>query len=322
MALSFYAMHVAVLKDRENRRQLILAARSLLGRAETCNVRLTSRHISGEHVVIFWDGVCWAVRDLGSTNGTFVDGTRVVAGQCIPLEPGTTLAFGDPAERWVLEDAGPPTACARALGSGEVRAAERGLLALPNARDPVATLFEDRYGRWMLEIDGVVRPAVDHECIDIGAPWILEIPAVLSNTGIPRVGVELVSEGEEPMLVSATVLRFAVSLDQEYVALSLIRGGREVRLGGRAHHELFLALARARLRDRDAGVPEREQGWLYVDELRARLGLELQRLNVYAYRGRKQLARAGVLDAGALVERRSTTRQIRLGTGRVEIVAA
>lgn len=311
-------MHVAVLKEREGGRHFALAARSLLGRAETCSVRLTSLRTSGEHVVIFWDGARWAARDLGSTNGTFVDGKRIAAGQCIPLRSGATLAFGDPDERWVLEDAGPPTACARAMASGEVRTAQSGLLALPNPRDPVATLFEDRYGRWMLELDGVVRPAVDNECIDAGGPWILQIPAVLSNTGVPSIEDEV----GEVMLVGATVLRFAVSLDQEYVALALVHDQREIRLGGRTHHELLLALARARLRDRDAGVPEREQGWLYVDELCARLGLELQRLNVYAYRARKQLARVGVLDAGALIERRSTTRQIRLGTNRVEIVAA
>lgn len=49
------------------------------------------------------------------------------------------------------------------------------------------------------------------------------------------------------------------------------------------------------------------------------LQLDLHHLNVNVFRARQQLAGAGMIDAGSLVERRSTTREIRLGTTAVEV---
>jgi hypothetical protein len=43
------------------------------------------------------------------------------------------------------------------------------------------------------------------------------------------------------------------------------------------------------------------------------------RLNVHVFRLRKQLASGGVANAANIVERRGSTRQLRVGTGRIAI---
>lgn len=63
----------------------------LLGRAVDCEVVLDDLTVSRRHArLLFRDGA-WVLNDLGSTNGTTVNGTRVTRCQ---LRPGDQLAFG------------------------------------------------------------------------------------------------------------------------------------------------------------------------------------------------------------------------------------
>ena len=121
-----------------------------------------------------------------------------------------------------------------------------------------------------------------------------------------------------PTLETLT-LCFAVSRDEEHVELFLIDGERRFELGSRAHHYLLLTLARARLHDADSEENEAERGWLYADDLARDLALDLTQLNLHVYRARQQLARAGILNAGRLVERRAGSRQLRLGPDKLQI---
>jgi FHA domain len=63
----------------------------ILGRSQTCDVVVTRPEVSRRHArLLFRDG-SWFVHDLGSTNGTTVNGTRV--GRC-RLEAGDELTIG------------------------------------------------------------------------------------------------------------------------------------------------------------------------------------------------------------------------------------
>ncbi len=313
-----YTTGVGLLKQEAGGGGVTLSGRSLVGRASACVVRLASPRASGEHALLLWNGSRWSVRDLGSTNGTFLDGKRISAGARAPIAAGATLAFGDEGERWILETSGPPNAGARAGSTGALVWAEDGLLALPDAADPRATLFEDRGGRWMIEIQSELRAAVDHERIEAGDTWTVYVPPPTQDGAMPTTR----SLSGTPKLVGATVLRFEVSRDEENIALSLIHAGDVVQLGARAYGELLLTLARARVLDRDKGFPPPEQGWLYVDDLLRALKLDRPHLNVNIFRARQHLARAGVLDVGSLVEHQSNARRIRLGTDAVEVIVA
>ncbi|HVZ88701.1 MAG TPA: GGDEF domain-containing protein [Polyangia bacterium] len=72
--------------------------RSVLGRAESAAIRLLDDGISREHAAVERDGGKLILRDLGSTNGTFCNGTKVehrdlVDGDKISLGASTILKF-------------------------------------------------------------------------------------------------------------------------------------------------------------------------------------------------------------------------------------
>ena len=95
---------MGVLKHQATRALRTLAARVVVGRAPACLLRLGDPGVSAEHASIFWTGERWEIRDLGSSNGTYVDGRRAQPGERMPLAEVTELAFGGDAERWVLVD--------------------------------------------------------------------------------------------------------------------------------------------------------------------------------------------------------------------------
>ena len=48
-----------------------------IGRGETCDLRIESAQVSREHAQIYQRGSIWSIRDLGSTNGTLVNGKPI-----------------------------------------------------------------------------------------------------------------------------------------------------------------------------------------------------------------------------------------------------
>jgi pSer/pThr/pTyr-binding forkhead associated (FHA) protein len=64
----------------------------VVGRHRRCNVRITSARVSRRHCCLAVDGDGVVVRDLGSTNGTRINGRRVDRGV---LRPGDELWIAD-----------------------------------------------------------------------------------------------------------------------------------------------------------------------------------------------------------------------------------
>src|SRR5207244_13653359 len=69
--------------------------RATAGRAETNDVVLTDERVSRVHAAFERVAGEWLVRDLGSRNGTFVDGDRVLASRHV--RPGQELRIGETA---------------------------------------------------------------------------------------------------------------------------------------------------------------------------------------------------------------------------------
>jgi len=65
--------------------------KTLLGRQEDCPIKIPSAQISRHHCEITAGGSGIRIRDLGSSNGTFVNGQRV---EEAPLHEGDVLAIG------------------------------------------------------------------------------------------------------------------------------------------------------------------------------------------------------------------------------------
>ena len=65
---------------------------SIIGRLPQSAVYLLDNSVSGRHATLRSSGGVWTVEDLGSTNGTFVDGNPVNVETKIP--PGSVLMIG------------------------------------------------------------------------------------------------------------------------------------------------------------------------------------------------------------------------------------
>jgi hypothetical protein len=114
-------------------------------------------------------------------------------------------------------------------------------------------------------------------------------------------------------------LSFFVSSDEEHVSLRMTAGGRTVDLGSYAHHYAILTLARQRLIDAERGIADTSCGWMEVERLARDPSMAPAPLNLAVFRIREQLAREGVLDAAAIIERRPRPRQLRIGTPHLSV---
>ena len=77
--------------DVDGRRQSISQSRTLIGRGSDADITISDAGSSRRHAEILWDGERAMMRDLGSTNGTKVNGQKV---REAPLPSETTITIG------------------------------------------------------------------------------------------------------------------------------------------------------------------------------------------------------------------------------------
>jgi hypothetical protein len=297
---------VAVLRHLQDETLTPVAARLLIGRSPTCGLRLVNPHASSEHATVTWTGLHWEIKDLGSRNGTYVDGSRIEAGRAVKLTEGTRIAFGDPDASWEVVNDEPPSALAIDLDNGEMKLAVDGLLALPAEDAPELTYYQNATGDWIEESADETRTVQDQEVVQAGGrSWRIQLPFVSDHTPLLQID----------MTLDAVNLNFAVSRDEERVEITLSHRGVERALDPREHGYVLLTLARARLEDESLPPPER--GWRERTQLERMLAMDSNALNVAIHRARQQFLAAGVSGAAGIVEVRRKKR--RLGTDRFRI---
>lgn len=269
-----------------------------------------SAEVSAQHLVLSWSGTAWSARDLGSRNGTLVDGRRLTAGVPEPVARGSVLELGGQGQRYTLVDDGPPAPYA--VCGDVVAIGQDDLLAVPSPEEPVAVVMFDRELAWVLSMGEQVTPIRDGAEVQIGgATWHIRLPEAVDPTAESRA---VRSSGEE------ISLRFRVSRDEEYVELHVTTGGVPHALTPRAHHYVLLTLARARLADQ--AMPEGERGWRYTSDLLRALRMSDNQLYVSLHRARREFGALGLDEATQLVERRPTTRQIRIAARHLKVESA
>ena len=279
----------------------LLGAHHLVGRSRAMHTTLRSATVSAQHIALLWDGAVWSVRELGSSNGTWLDGRRLAAGEIAPLSRGSVLQLGGPAEQLTVIDDGPPVPCA--AHDGTILEGNADLLAIPSIENPVAVVHFDPELGWMASIGPDDRPVRDGETLVVdGQPWRLSLPQPLPST---------VEARRPPVSAVDLSLHFGVSRDEEHVEVTVRLGSDAHKLPPRAHHYLLLTLARARLGDRDE--PDAEQGWLTMTDLVKMLRQSTNQLYVSLHRIRREFEALRVLGGFEPVERRSGRHQLRIG---------
>lgn len=285
-----------------------LSATTTVGRDAHCQLILRERAVSSIHASILWRNSEWQVRDLGSTNGTFVNGRRLPAGNSRALKPGDKLAFGEKSHRWVLVDDGPPMLAAIRSGDGALRLAVDGILALPDEASALCVVVEQSPGVWVLTPGE--QPVLDQQTLTVGGDtWSLRVPAVVLNT-VPLGNTDWSADDIE--------LEFAVSSDEEQVQIT-IRHRNDVQvLASKAEFYLLLTLARERIADAGAGVGDEDAGWLEISDLCDALRISECHLNIQVHRARAHLSSLSVLGPGGILSR-SRAGQIRIATGKLTV---
>jgi transcriptional regulator with AAA-type ATPase domain len=86
------SLHLRGLLPEDSLRYPLVGARWVLGRDQACDIRLRYAGVSRTHAEIIRRGPLYSVRDLGSTNGVYLEGERVEHGG---IAPGALLRLGD-----------------------------------------------------------------------------------------------------------------------------------------------------------------------------------------------------------------------------------
>ena len=61
----------------ELKKRYMIYGQAVIGRAKTCDIVLREKYISSEHIRIWYEKGEWYLEDLGSRNGTHINGQRI-----------------------------------------------------------------------------------------------------------------------------------------------------------------------------------------------------------------------------------------------------
>jgi FHA domain len=300
------------IRNRTTEQTRQLEAEHVVGRASTCALRLGERFVSAQHGSLRWTGSHWELRDLASTNGTYLDGERITPCEHHHLRLGSRISFGRREPEWELVDPSPPVIMATPLDDGDPVLLDEELIAIPSTEEPRATIYRAADGSWILEQSMSAAPITDQQVFAVDDKnWKFCHTHTLYKTSLTSlIEVE----------VRELSLSFDVSRDEEYVRLRASGGVHKFDLGAHSYHYLLLTLARRRLADLEEGVADPSSGWVYQEDLSHDPSMAPPQLNLDVFRLRKQFATLGIVDAANIVERRPRTRQLRIGTARLQII--
>ncbi|MGO9600618.1 MAG: FHA domain-containing protein [Isosphaeraceae bacterium] len=155
-----YALRIV--RGRSNAKMLkLIDGVTSLGRHDDCLIRVRSSQVSRRHCEIYEHDGTLMIRDLDSSNGTFVNGKRVLGQQA--LSPGDVLTIGTvtlsvdllrPARESIQT---PPVSAQKSEDTAEMRAAAKG-----SDREPLEAI-EDEELEIVEDDDSEFEVAIDDE---------------------------------------------------------------------------------------------------------------------------------------------------------------
>ncbi|MCA9116757.1 MAG: FHA domain-containing protein, partial [Planctomycetaceae bacterium] len=87
-------VQLEVVHDKANVKRVILSQDAVIGRSSECNLRIASKGVSRQHCRIQLTPTGVLVRDMGSANGTWLNGERLESGRDVAVVSGSELSLG------------------------------------------------------------------------------------------------------------------------------------------------------------------------------------------------------------------------------------
>jgi TIR domain/FHA domain len=168
-----------------------------VGRASGVGLRLTAPDVSSRHAELSWDGSVMLMRDLGSTNGTFLNGRPVA--DWTPLEEGDQIRWGS-VDAEVAASAGQRVPVRRTPAP---RGGSRRRIFISHAS-------EDKRWARCVEDDLARRgwdPWLDESDIRGGSSWAASIQAALRSSAVVVLLITANSVAKEWVLDEITAAR-------------------------------------------------------------------------------------------------------------------
>lgn len=90
---SLKPLHNRNKSDSDLKNRYMIYGEALIGRNKNCDITLKGQYISGRHAHIWYENGEWYLEDLGSRNGTEINGQRIRG--CVILDPQDKIVIGD-----------------------------------------------------------------------------------------------------------------------------------------------------------------------------------------------------------------------------------
>ena len=88
-------IHLSIQSHSNKSGPLTLYTNTLIGRGSDCKLKLNSDLVSRHHCKIYLTDSVALVQDLGSSNGTFIDGQKLTPHRDTKLDPGCLLSIAN-----------------------------------------------------------------------------------------------------------------------------------------------------------------------------------------------------------------------------------
>lgn len=283
-----------------------------VGRSPSNEVMLGDDSVSWHHAQLWTEGDAAWVRDLGSRNGTFINGERAVSS--VRLVHGDEIRIGAHARLRVIAS-GPSTAVFRARHVHDLSTGLRVLVRSDRFHIGSSRGNDLRIDDWPVRTATIVLH--DNGEVWVGTDdgeWPVEIGVAFEIRGRRFAVVEDHGAHAPTVDMGATGYPYIVNLLSDgpspQVALIDPGSGRELLLTGNRGVLLFV-LSRNLARDRVAGRLDAEQGWCTTDDVLVavwgRGQKDLNSLNVLVHRLRGHLSEEG-FDPWFIEKRRGAIR--------------
>ena len=290
-----------------------------IGRDPSCDTVLSGPSVSRFHTRLDWCRDRWILRDLGSRNGTYVNGLRSTGGTQLTLKTGDQILFGDVSESWTLDDSTEPHSLlipqdAPGLGAKVIRLHD--MLALPSATEPSCTIFGTAEGAFELEQETGARVVLGQgqQLTIAGTRYMVHLA---EHPGETAPGTRTADELADQKASEQMRLEIKVAPDEESAAVTLHHGSANHVLQPRVHFYLLAHLARLRVAEaatsqwarntapEDAESLARDDwGWIDCKTLCRDLRIEPEYLTQQVFRIRQDFKKINPQAANKVVDRR------------------